>query len=30
MKDYKFDGGISFEVLNNYLDRAVTYMENFG
>ncbi len=25
MKDYKFDGGISLEVLNNYLDRAMTF-----
>ena len=29
MKDYKFDGEISFEVLNNYLDRAVTYTGHF-
>lgn len=26
MKDYKFNGSISFDVLNNYLDRAVTYV----
>lgn len=29
MKDYRFDGLISFEVLNNYLDRAVTYTGHF-
>ena len=26
MKDYKFNGSISFEVLNNYLEKAVTYV----
>ena len=25
LKDYNFNGSISFEVLNNYLDRAVSY-----
>ena len=25
MKDYKFDGRVSLEVLNNYLDRAMTF-----
>jgi len=29
MKDYRFDGSISLEVLNNYLDRAVTYTGHF-
>ena len=29
MKEYRFDGSISLEVLNNYLDRAVTYTGHF-